>query len=121
MSKSITPLQILQSLSEATAEIVDKTAPSVVTVNNGMGSGTGVIWASDGYIVTASHVLGKRSTVKVTFEKGKSHEAQVIGRDPYTDIALLKIENQNLKPIDLGDYAEQMVCVRCGRITRLTE
>lgn len=103
MSKSITPLQILQSLSEATAEIVSKIAPSVVTVNNGMGSGSGIVWSPDGYIVTASHVIGKRSTVKVSLGNGKSHEAQVIGRDPYTDIALLKIEAKNLKPIEPGD------------------
>jgi S1-C subfamily serine protease len=103
MSKSITPLQILQSLSEATAEIVSKTAPSIVTVNNGMGSGTGIIWTSDGYIVTASHVIGKHSTIKVTLEKGKSYEAKVIGRDPYTDIALLRIEANSVRPIEPGE------------------
>ncbi|HKZ94513.1 MAG TPA: trypsin-like peptidase domain-containing protein [Candidatus Bathyarchaeia archaeon] len=103
MSKTITPLQILQSLSEATAEIVSKTAPSVVTVNNGMGSGSGIIWSPDGYVVTASHVIGKRSTVEVSLGDGKSHEAKVIGRDPYTDIALLKIEAKTLKPIEPGD------------------
>lgn len=103
MSKSITPLEVLQSLSEATAEIVSKTSASIVTVNNRMGSGTGIIWTSDGYIVTAAHVIGRHSTVKVILEKGKSHEAQVVGRDPYTDIAVLKIENKNLKPIEVGD------------------
>ena len=90
-------------MSEATAEIVSRTAPSVVTVNNGMGSGTGIIWTSDGYVVTASHVIGKRSTVKVTLEKGKSYEAKVIGRDPYTDIALLRIEANLVRPIEPGD------------------
>jgi len=103
MSKSITPLQILQSLSEATAEIVSKTASSVVTVSNGIGSGTGIIWSTDGYIVTASHVIGKRTTIKVTLGNSKSHEAKVIGRDPYTDIALLKIETKTSKPIQPGD------------------
>jgi len=103
MSKSITPSQILQSLSEATAEIVSNTAPSLVTVNNGMGSGSGIVWSPDGYIVTASHVIGKRSMVKVSLGNGKSHEAKVIGRDPYTDIALLRIEARNLKSIEAGD------------------
>jgi S1-C subfamily serine protease len=103
MSKQLESLRILQSLSEATAEIVSKTSPSVVTVNNGMGSGSGIVWSPEGHIVTASHVVGKRSTVEVSLENGKSHEAQVIGRDPYTDIALLKIEAKTLKPIELGD------------------
>lgn len=103
MSKPLEPLRILQSLSEATAEIVSKTSSSVVTVNNGMGSGSGTIWSPEGYIVTASHVVGKRSTVEVGLGNGKSHEAKVIGRDPYTDIALLQIEAKTLKPIELGD------------------
>ena len=103
MSKPLEPLRILQSLSEATAEIVSKTSPSVVTVNNGMGSGSGTVWSPEGYIVTASHVVGKRSTVRVVLGNGKSQEAQVIGRDPYTDIAILKIETKTLKPIELGD------------------
>jgi len=106
MSKSLEPLQILQSLSDATVEIVSKTAPSIVTINNGMGSGTGVIWASDGYIVTASHVIGRRSTVKTTLENGKSYEAKVIGRDPYTDIALLRIEADSVRPIEPGDSGD---------------
>jgi S1-C subfamily serine protease len=103
MSKPFEPLRILQSLSEATAEIVSETSPSVVTVSNGMGSGSGIVWSTEGYIVTASHVIGKRSTVRVGLGKGKSHEAKILGRDPYTDIALLKIETKALKPIELGD------------------
>lgn len=103
MSKSIVPSQILQSFSEAMAELVSQTAPSVVTVNNGMGSGSGTVWNPDGYFVTASHVVGKYSTVKVSLGNGKTHEAKVIGRDPYTDIALLRIETKALRPIELGD------------------
>jgi len=103
MSKSIASLQILQSLSEATAELVSKTAPSVVTVNNGMGRGSGIVWSPDGHIVTASHVVGKRSTVEVSLGNGKNYESQVVGRDPYTDVALLKVETKNLRPIELGD------------------
>ncbi len=90
-------------MSEATAEIVSKTSSSVVTVNNGMGSGSGIVWSPEGYIVTASHVVGKHSAVEVGLGNGKSQEAKVIGRDPYTDIALLKIEAKTLKPIELGD------------------
>lgn len=103
MSKIIEPLRILQSLSEATAEIVSKTAPSVVTVNNGMGAGSGVVWSTDGYIVTASHVVGRHNMVNVTLENGKNYEAKVIGRDPYSDIALIKIEAKSLKSIEPGD------------------
>jgi S1-C subfamily serine protease len=103
LSKSFEPSQLLQALSEATVEIVSKITPSVVTINNGVGSGSGIVWSQNGLIVTASHVVGKASTVKVNLGNGKNSEAIVIGRDPYTDIALLKIETRKLRPIELGD------------------
>jgi S1-C subfamily serine protease len=96
-------LEILKSLSDATAEIVEKVAPSVVSVSCGMARGSGVVWSSDGYIVTCSHVTGRRKAVMVGLGEGKGLEAKVVGHDPYSDIALLKIEGQTLKPADLGD------------------
>jgi len=103
MSKTIEPLEILRSLSEATAELVSSTSPSVVTVKNGMAAGIGIILSQDGYIVTASHVVGRHTEAKVITGNGEKHEARVIGRDPYTDVALLKIEAEGLKPMELGD------------------
>jgi S1-C subfamily serine protease len=102
MSKNVS-LEILQSLSDATTEVVQKVAPSVVSVNCGMGRGSGVVWSSDGYIVTCSHVTGRRKTVTVGLGEGKSFEAKVVGHDPYSDVALLKIEGMTLKPADFGD------------------
>ncbi len=103
MSKSAKALQILQSLSDATAEIVSRTAPSVVTVSNRMGMGSGVVWSPDGYIVTCSHVVRRHAILRVSIGEGKTYEAKVIGQDSYSDIALLKIEEKGLKPIKLGD------------------
>lgn len=103
MSKTVVSLEVLKSLSDATAEVVEKVAPSVVNVNCGMAMGSGVVWNSDGYIVTCSHVVGRRKAVMVGFGEGKSLEAKVIGHDPYSDIALLKIEGKTFEPADLGD------------------
>ena len=102
MSKTVS-LEILKSLSDATAEVVEKVASSVVSVSCGMARGSGVVWSSDGYIVTCSHVTCRRKTVMIGFGEGKSFEAKVVGHDPYSDVALLKIEGKTLKPADLGD------------------
>jgi S1-C subfamily serine protease len=102
MSK-IVSLEILKSLSDATTAVVEKVAPSVVSVSCGMAKGSGVIWNSEGHIVTCSHVVGRHKAVMVGFEEEKSLEARVVGHDPYSDIALLKIEGKTPKPADLGD------------------
>jgi len=102
MNKTVS-LEILKSLSDATTEVVEKVAPSVVSVGCGMARGSGVVWSSDGYIVTCSHVTGRHRAVTVGLGDRKSLEAKVVGIDPYSDIALLKIEGQPLTPADFGD------------------
>lgn len=67
------------------------------------GSGSGVIISEDGYIVTNNHVIDKASIVEVTLNDKRTFEAKVIGTDPSTDIALLKIEANSLPIITFGD------------------
>jgi S1-C subfamily serine protease len=102
MSQSINPLQLLKSLSDATAELVRRLAPSIVNVNSTMTTGTGVVVNSEGYVVTCHHVLGRSASIKIGSE-GKTFEARTVGVDPYSDIALLKTEQKDLKPIEIGD------------------
>jgi S1-C subfamily serine protease len=96
-------LQILQSFSEAMTELADKVGSSVVRVRSRRGFGSGVIWTEDGYVLTCSHVVGRASTVEVGFRDGLKLEARVVGHDPYSDMALLKIERTGLKPVEVGD------------------
>jgi S1-C subfamily serine protease len=103
MSKTIASLEILKSLSDATVDVVEEVASSVVSVSCGAARGSGVVWSSDGYIVTCSHVIGRRRSVMVGFGDGNSLEAKVVGIDPYADVALLKIDGRTLKPADIGD------------------
>lgn len=103
MSSTIVAGEILKAVSDATADAVEKVAPSVVAVSSGMGRGSGVVWTSDGYILTARHVVGKSSEVRVSLAEGSNLEAKVVGVDPYSDVALLKIEGARLKPTELGD------------------
>ncbi|MDE7410701.1 MAG: Do family serine endopeptidase [Paramuribaculum sp.] len=67
------------------------------------GLGSGVIISSDGYIVTNNHVIANADRLEVTLNDGRSLNAEVIGTDEATDLALLKIEAEALSPIPMGD------------------
>ncbi|SEJ20844.1 Do/DeqQ family serine protease [Cyclobacterium xiamenense] len=69
----------------------------------GRSSGSGAIISRDGYIVTNNHVIENASKVDVTLEDNRRFTAKVIGTDPTTDLALLKIEANNLPFIPFGD------------------
>ena len=70
------------------------------------GSGSGVITSTDGYVVTNNHVIDNASTVEVVLNDKRSFEAKVIGTDATTDLALLKIEANNLPTIPFGNSDE---------------
>ena len=95
-------MQLLQSFSNAVTELAEGVSQSVVNVNAGRRGGTGMVWSSDGLVVTASHVVGHSISPTVTLGDGKELEAKVIGRDPYTDVALLKVEATGLTPVKTG-------------------
>src|SRR5207248_175039 len=59
------------------------------------GQGSGIFISADGYAVTNNHVVDKASTVEVTADDGKTYNATVIGTDPRTDLALIKVEGRN--------------------------
>lgn len=67
------------------------------------GTGSGVIISDDGYIVTNNHVVGFADFIQVTLPDGRKMEAEKIGTDPSTDLAVLKIQADNLTPIQYSD------------------
>jgi Do/DeqQ family serine protease len=67
------------------------------------GSGSGVIISEDGYIVTNNHVIDKTSSIEITLNDKRTFKAEVVGSDPATDIALLKIDASDLPPIPIGN------------------
>lgn len=67
------------------------------------GSGSGVIISDDGYIVTNNHVIDNSQEIEVVLNDKRTYTATVVGADPSTDIALLKIEEENLPYIIFGD------------------
>ena len=69
----------------------------------GRGAGSGVIFTSDGYIVTNNHVVEGSSQIEVVLNDNRSYPAEVVGRDPDTDLALIKIDEENLPFMEFGD------------------
>ena len=69
----------------------------------GSGSGSGVIVSSEGYIVTNNHVIENASEIEVILNDNSKYTAKIVGTDPSTDIAILKIEGTGFQPIPLGN------------------
>ncbi len=76
--------------------------------NQQVSSGSGVIYSQDGYIVTNNHVIDDASRIEVIHNK-RTYDAQVIGTDPSTDLAVLKIESNNMPAISLGSSRDLLV------------
>ncbi|MDA2979371.1 MAG: trypsin-like peptidase domain-containing protein, partial [Actinomycetota bacterium] len=97
-----------------------KVFPSIVTVvvfedgpgggdpedRVGTGSGSGVVMSSDGYLITNHHVIEGATSYTVTFEDGRTYEADLIGSDALTDLAVLQISADGLVPIVFGSADE---------------
>jgi len=67
------------------------------------GSGSGVIIRPDGYIVTNNHVVSGATKISVTLNDNQQYDATVVGTDPATDVAIIKVDAENLPTIPIGD------------------
>ena len=71
------------------------------------GSGSGVIISDDGYIVTNNHVIAGAKSIKVNLNNNQTYRAELIGADPATDLALLKIQgDEKMQPLQFGNSDE---------------
>jgi len=95
----------LIALSNALAQATDHAAASVVAVHTeARGSSSGVIWR-DGVIVTAEHALRRDEDIQATLPDGRVVPATLVGRDPSTDIAVLKCAEAGKRLLEAGDAA----------------
>ena len=102
---------LLDAYSRAVTEVVDRLGPTVVRVDvwkrgkpDRAGSGSGVIVAPDGFVLTNSHVVGGASRVELTTVDGRSLGARLVGDDPDTDLALVRVDAATTLPAaSLGD------------------
>ena len=113
-------LQLMGGLNEVSpvVAIAEKVTPSVVGVktfgtaytywgqripNQELGSGSGIIYSEDGYIITNYHVIENATSVMITLSDGTEYDARIIGSDASSDLAVLKVEAENLPEAELGD------------------
>lgn len=122
-NKSVTPTTYsIAKSSKSTIsaeEIIAKNSPSVVEIrtesvardgwlNNFVkqGAGSGVVINKNGYIVTNNHVIEGAQKIMVTLKNGKSYSAKLIGRDPETDLAVLRINASALRSAEFGESSK---------------
>lgn len=73
------------------------------------GLGSGFIVSDDGYIVTNDHVIGNASKIVITMTNGEHFDTEIIGKDPFTDIALLKIDKSGLPYVKFGNSDDVII------------
>jgi S1-C subfamily serine protease len=108
-------LELLDAYSRAIIQVVDEVGPAVVGITIGVksprqaaeqaGAGSGVIIAPDGYILTNDHVVANGQDLQATLEDGRTLVAEVVGTDPATDLAVIRVSASGLPFATLGDSA----------------
>ncbi|MDJ0816026.1 MAG: trypsin-like peptidase domain-containing protein [Desulfobacterales bacterium] len=106
-------LELLDAYSRAVIAVVDKVGPSVVSVGversdfnrkpEQSGAGSGVVIAPDGYILTNDHVIDRTGSIIVRLTDGTSLSATLVGKDPASDLAVIRAEASYLAAAALGD------------------
>jgi len=91
-------------------DVYESAKDSVAYITTGEGTGSGFVVSDDGYVVTNAHVVeGANGQIKAKIGDGKTLDAKLVGQDASTDLALLKVDASNLKPLALGDSSTVQV------------
>ena len=109
-----TDVELLDAYSKAVVHVVERVGPAVVGVavrgeRGRAGGGSGVLFTPDGYILTNAHVVAGAREMRVTLTDGSEHTATLVGSDPATDLAVVRIEGIHLPHAELGTSASLRV------------
>jgi S1-C subfamily serine protease len=129
-STAVSDGELLDAYSSAVTSVVDAVGPAVVSISvrgpesrgpgwgrRGGGSGSGVLFTPDGYILTNAHVVRGGGRLEVALTDGSTHPAQLCGADPATDTAVIRIEGTGLPHAQFGESARLRVgqlCIAIG-------
>ena len=111
-SSGLTPGQIYRQAYQGVVEITVSTPQQTPTGNQeAQAQGSGFVIDSDGHIVTNDHVVENADSVSVQFWNGNTYDASVVGTDPSTDLAVIKVDAPSsiLHPVSLGDSSNVQV------------
>lgn len=114
---------LLDAYSQTIVGVSKSVSPAVVQIKVGKkatpsrnnrrqqpyGTGSGFIISSDGFIVTNSHVVNSATKIEVVLQDGREFNAQLIGEDPATDMAIVQINGENLRAVRFGNSDELQV------------
>ena len=109
---SLTPAEIVEAQGIHLADLYEKTVQSVVfiasTTPQGIGSGSGFVWDSEGHVVTNYHVIQNTSSLTVKFYNGREYRADVVAFDPDADLAVIRLidPEHRLVPIAIGNSSD---------------
>ena len=102
----VSDVELLDAYSRAVISVVDTVGPAVVGVS---GVGTGMLITPDGYALTNSHVASAVKAYELTLRDGMTLKAELIGKDPHTDLAVLRATGASLPHARLGDSSQLRV------------
>ena len=107
-----TEQEALDAYSQVVTRVADKLIPSVASLKvmqktaggrRPKGSGSGVAITRDGFAITSAHVVNGSTEGTATFADGTEHDYSVVGADPLSDLAVVRVQGSDLEPAELGD------------------
>ncbi|MEV4799597.1 trypsin-like peptidase domain-containing protein [Nonomuraea sp. NPDC049421] len=99
----------LDAYSRVVSSVAAELLPKVASVRAGRGSGSAVVFTADGFLLTNAHVVGTARSGTVAFADGGSGGFEVVGRDPLSDLAVIRARTPTPPPAELGDSDDLVV------------
>jgi S1-C subfamily serine protease len=97
------------TLQQQYVQVVQKVSPQVVQIRTSQGLGSGIVFDTNGDVVTNAHVVGNAKSFQITFADGKRHSATLVGTFPPDDLAVVRASGTNVKPATFADSSKLKV------------